>query len=100
MNQPTREEFERLEAEQRQLKAEHDQPKEEVHKLREQQTEPMKITRLEIDSSSMHKLLVQANKKLEQIIQTQADPSERFDGIDRNHQELKRELYTISETWV
>jgi hypothetical protein len=43
MNQPTREEFEQL--------------KEEVRKLREQQTEPIKITRLEIDSGSMHKQL-------------------------------------------
>jgi uncharacterized coiled-coil DUF342 family protein len=43
MNQPTREEFEQL--------------KEEVRKLREQQAEPIKITRLEIDSGSMHKQL-------------------------------------------
>jgi len=40
MNQPTPEEFERLEEEQRQLK-------EEVRKLREQITEPIKITRLD-----------------------------------------------------
>jgi len=50
MNQPTREEFEHLEEEQRQLK-------EEFRKLREQITEPIKITRLEIDSGRMHKQL-------------------------------------------
>ncbi len=43
MNQPTREEFEHL--------------KEKVRKLEEQITEPIKITRLEIDSGSMHKRL-------------------------------------------
>jgi chromosome segregation ATPase len=43
MNQPTREEFEDL--------------KEKVRKLEEQITEPIKITRLEIDSGSMHKRL-------------------------------------------
>jgi len=50
MNQPTREEFERLEEEQRQIK-------EEVRKLREQITEPIKITRLEIDQGGMNKRL-------------------------------------------
>jgi regulator of replication initiation timing len=50
MNQPTEDRIKRLEEEQRQLKAE-------VRQLREQMTEPIKITRLEIDSGSMHKRL-------------------------------------------
>ena len=93
MNQPTEERFKRLEEEQRQLK-------EEVRKLREQITEPIKVTRLEIDSGSMHELLVQANNRLEQIIQTQTDRSERFDALERGQQELKQELYTLSDNWL
>lgn len=60
-NPPTREEFEHLEAGQRELR-------EEVRKLCEQVTEPIKITRLEIDQGNLQELLMQANNKLERII--------------------------------
>jgi chromosome segregation ATPase len=69
MNQPTREEFEEL--------------KEEVRKLREQITEPIKINHLEIDRGGTQDLLKEANKKLDSIIQAQADRSERFDDFER-----------------
>lgn len=58
MNQPTREEFDAL--------------KEEVRQLREQITEPIKITRVEVAS---------------------ADVVARLD-------DLKQELHTISKTWL
>jgi len=48
MNQPTEDRIKRLEEEQRQLK-------EEVRKLKEQQTEPIRIDRLEIDLGGTHK---------------------------------------------
>ena len=67
MNQPTREEFERLEEEQRQLKAEQEQLKEEFRKLKEQQTEPIRITRLEIDSGSMQDSIEKINKQLDAV---------------------------------
>ena len=50
MNQPTEDRIKRLEEEQRQLK-------EEVRKLKEQQTEPIRIDRLEIDRGGTHKRL-------------------------------------------
>ncbi len=53
MNQPTREEYEEL--------------KERVRKLEQQQTEPIRITRLEIDQGGMQGLLVQANKRLDSV---------------------------------
>jgi len=49
MNQPTREEFDRLEQEQRQLR-------EEIRQLREQITEPIRIDRLEIDRGGTQEL--------------------------------------------
>jgi hypothetical protein len=86
MNQPTYEEFDEL--------------RKRVERIEQQQTEPIKITRLEIDSGSIHDLLVQANIQLERVIQTQADRSERLDTLERNQQELRQELYTHSETWL
>src|SRR5437764_14733716 len=50
MNQPTEDRIKRLEEEQRQLK-------EKVRKLEEQQTEPIRIDRLEIDRGGTHKKL-------------------------------------------
>jgi uncharacterized protein (UPF0335 family) len=61
MNQPTEDRLQRLEEEQRHLK-------EEVRKLREQRTEPIRITRLEIDQSGIQ-------DQLKSITQTQADHS-------------------------
>ena len=66
----------------------------------ERQTEPIKITRLEIDSGSMQELLVQANNRLERIIQTQTDRGEKLDTLERGQQELKQELYTLSHNWL
>ena len=93
MNQPTREEFERLEEEQRQLK-------EEVRQSREQITEPIRIDRLEIDRGGTQEMLKETNKKLKQIIQTQTDRSEKLDTLTRGQQELKQELYTLSNNWL
>jgi archaellum component FlaC len=65
MDQPTKEEFEELKERVKRLEQEHTELK--------GQTEPIKITRLEIDPGGMQELLVQANKRLEKIIQNQAD---------------------------
>jgi chromosome segregation ATPase len=83
MNHPTREEFERLAEEQKQLK-------EEVRRLREQVTEPIKIDRLELDRGGTQELLKEANKKLERIIQTQTDRSEKFDKLEHGQRELSK----------
>jgi chromosome segregation ATPase len=53
MNQPTREEF--------------DQLKEEVRKLKEQQTEPIKVTRIEVASEDVLKRLDTIDQKLSEI---------------------------------
>src|SRR5260370_6794688 len=70
----------------------------------ERQTEPIKITRLEIDAGGMQDLLVQANNRLERIIQTQADRSEKLHTLERGQQELKevllQEIHTLSKTWL
>jgi arsenate reductase-like glutaredoxin family protein len=66
----------------------------------ERQTEPIKITRLEIDPGGMQELLVQANNRLERIIQTQTDRSEKLDTLTHGQQELKQELYTLSNNWL
>jgi hypothetical protein len=80
MNQPTREEFNRLEAEQKQLK-------EEVRQLREQITEPIRVVLASEDVLN----------QLKTIAQTQADHGERFDSLKF---ELKQELETHSKTWL
>ncbi len=89
MNQPSEDRIKRLEEEQRQLK-------EEVRKLKEQMTEPIKIDRLEIDRGGTQELLKEANKKLERIIQTQTDRSEKFDRLEHGQRDLKGELESIS----
>jgi len=61
------------------------------------QTEPIKITRLEIDPGGIQEQLAQANKRLDGMTQTQADHSERFDTLKA---ELLREIHTISDTWL
>jgi hypothetical protein len=90
MNQPTREEFEELKKE----------LKEEVRQLREQITEPIRIDRLEIDRGGTQELLKETNKKLDKIIQTQTDRSERFDTLERGIQKLGQELNAHSENWL
>ncbi len=74
MNQPTKEEFEEL--------------KERVRRL-EQQTEPIKITRLEIDSGSMHELLVQANKRLDSVQEDVVVLKEEMKGARADISNLK-----------
>jgi len=93
MNQPTWEDFERLEKEQRQLK-------EEVRQLREQITEPIRIDHLEIARGGTQELLRETNIKLDKIIQTQTDRSEKFDTLEHSQQELKQELHTLSNNWL
>jgi hypothetical protein len=74
MNQPTEDRIKRLEEKQRYLE-------EEVRQLREQITEPIRIDHLEIDRGGTQELLRETNKKLEQIIQTQTDRSERLEAL-------------------
>jgi hypothetical protein len=91
MNQPTREEFERLEAEQKQLK-------EEVRKLREQQTEPIHVTverrQTEVErTQELHTAFLQEistkqdehGRQLEllihEVIGVKRDQQKRFDAI-------------------
>jgi len=93
MNQPTEDRLERLEEEQKNLR-------EEVRQLREQITEPIRIDRLEIDRGGTQELLKETNKKLDKIIQTQTDRSERFDTLERGQQELRQELHTLSNNWL
>ncbi len=54
----------------------------------ERQTEPIKITRLEIDAGGMQDLLVQANNRLERIIQTQISNT-WLDSLQENVDEIK-----------
>ncbi|HEX3640537.1 MAG TPA: hypothetical protein VHV10_04550 [Ktedonobacteraceae bacterium] len=93
MNQPTEDRLKRIEEEQENLR-------EEVRKLREQITEPIRIDHLEIDRGGTQELLKETNKKLDKIIQTQADRSESFDTLERSQQELKQELHTLSNNWL
>lgn len=90
MNQPTEDRIKKLEEEQMQLK-------EEVRQLREQITEPIKIDRLEIDRGGTQELLRETSKRLEQIIQGQANSSGRFDDLEVR---MRQELETVSHTWV
>ena len=66
MNQPTEERFNRLEAEQKQLK-------EEVRQLREQITEPMKVTRIEVASEDVIRRLDSLTQELHAISKTWLD---------------------------
>jgi hypothetical protein len=66
---------------------------EKVRKLEEQQTEPLKITRVEIDSAGMQDLLKQNNQLLERLLQSQAAYDYRLNA-------LTQELYTHSTSWL
>src|SRR5215813_6314593 len=83
MSKPTKDEFEEL--------------KKRVEKLEQQQTEPLKITRIEIDPSGLQELLTANNKLLREIVQTQTDHSERFDTLKV---ELRQEVEVISKAWI
>jgi chromosome segregation ATPase len=114
MNQPTEDRIKRLEEEQRQLK-------EKVRKLEEQQTEPIRIDRLEIDRGGTHKRLdaVQedtnvlkiemqgARADIRVVKANQSDArgylenhSQRLESIEQKqdaHSELLGQLITIGE---
>jgi Tfp pilus assembly protein PilN len=93
MNQPTRQEF--------------DQLKEEVRRLREQQTEPIKITRLEIDTGTMREEMEGARADISNIKATQSDHSaffiehgQRLSAIETKqdtHTELLGQLINVGE---
>ncbi len=56
-----------------------------VERLEQQQTEPIKITHIEIDTGNVR-------ERFDRIEQKQADHSERFDTLERGQQELKQIL--------
>lgn len=70
MNQPTREEFDRLEANQKRLE-------EEVRQLREQQTEPVKVTRIELEQKDVQLTLEKHLAILKEI----SDRQDRLDDL-------------------
>lgn len=83
MNQPTREEFE-------QLKERQDDFDKRLTTVEGRQTEPIKIDHLEIDRGGTQELLKETNKKLEIIIQTQADRSEKLETLEHGQKEISR----------
>lgn len=83
MNQPTEDRIKKLEEGQMQLK-------EEVRHLSEQITEPIKIDHLEIARGGTQELLVQANKKLEQIIEAQTN----------NRANIQKEIDSVGQTII
>src|SRR5260370_24989051 len=93
MNQPTEERLKKIEEKQADLDKR-------LREIEGRQTEPIKITRLEIDQGNVQELLVQANKRLEQIIQTQADRGKRLDTLENSQQALQQELHTLSNNWL
>src|SRR5260370_24809580 len=66
----------------------------------ERQTEPIKVTRIELDPGVIEERLAETNKLLRGIAQTQADHGERLDTLERGQQELKQELFAHSTTWL
>jgi len=87
MNQPTREEFEAFKAEIR----------EEVKQLREQRTEEIKVTRVEVASADVLTQLKALDGKLGQIIQTQTDHSGKLEALERGQQELKEDVTVLKD---
>ncbi len=79
-----------------------EQQKEFVKRLEdiERQTEPIKVTRVEIDTGGIQERLAENNKLLRGIAQAQADHSERFDMLERSQQELMQELQAHSTAWL
>jgi hypothetical protein len=73
---------------------------EKVRKLEEKQTEPLRIARVEIDSAGMQDLLKQNTMLLERLIHLQSAYDHKLDTLERNHHELKQELYTLSHGWL
>jgi len=67
MNQPTREEFERLEVKHNQLEAEHNQLREEVRKLKEQRTDEMKAINVNVASADVVTRLDTLEQKIDTV---------------------------------
>jgi len=94
MNQPTRDEYEEL--------------KERVKKLEEQQTEPIKITRLEIDTGTMREEMKGVRADILSVKATQSDHSafhiehqQRLKEIEEKqniHTELLGQLVNFAES--
>ena len=83
MNQPTWEDFQRLEEGLRQeFREEQRQLKEEVRKLREQITEPITIPRIELDPGGIQ-------NRLDNHAETLRDISQKQDKLTTNVDELK-----------
>ncbi len=75
------------------------------------QTEPIKISRIEIDAGDMRERLDELERKqaeainlLRGIREAQADHGEKFDTLahvqQESKEELRQEIYTISSTWL
>jgi hypothetical protein len=82
MNQPTREEFERLEADQKQLR-------EEVRKLRDQITEEIKTVKVEVSSADVQIRLDNHTGLLEEISQKQDTQEKQLSSISTDIDEIK-----------
>lgn len=78
MNQPTREEFEQL--------------KKEVRQLREQITEPIKVTRIEVASEDVIKRFELMDQKLDRIDQRQNEHANGLIMHSRNINVLQEEM--------
>lgn len=85
MDQPTREEFE-----------DHEQR---IRKL-EQQTEPIKVTRIELDSSGVLEHMSQTNKLLKGMTEMLPDHGEKLDTLTRGQQEIKQDIKAIHDVFV
>jgi len=70
-----------------------------LEKIEQQQTEPIKVTRIEIDTGGILEQLAEMNKLLSGIGERQADHGERFDRLAHVQQETK-EIHTISNVWL
>jgi len=70
-----------------------------VEKL-EQQTEPIKVTRIEIDPSGIREHLAETNKLLRGIAQTQPDHGEKLDTLERGQQSIRQDIVAIHDVFV
>jgi chromosome segregation ATPase len=64
-----------------------------VERLEQQQTEPIKITRIEIDTGEVR-------QRFDRIEQKQADHSERFDTLERHLQSVKQDIAALHNAFV
>ncbi|HWS84990.1 MAG TPA: hypothetical protein VN207_12120 [Ktedonobacteraceae bacterium] len=94
MNQPTEDRIKRLEEVQRQLK-------EEIRQLREQRTEEIKVTRIEVASEDVVKHLDSLEQGQQEISQKQDEHfkhiKEEFTSTSKRHDEHAKGLFTHSK---